>query len=80
MNNLSQDQRELILNQRDETLLVEIIRNYKRNRNYLFIFMLFQLAFDVLSNCWNIRQREANFAELRKFYGMLSQSQIQIFF
>mgnify|MGYP001022608286 CR=1 FL=1 len=41
MSNLSQDQRDQILSQRDETLLVEIIRNYKRNRSYLLIFMLF---------------------------------------
>ena len=61
-------------------MLLEIIRNYKRNRNYMLIFMFFQLVLDLLSNTWNIKQRELNFAEMRKFYGMLSQSQIEIFF
>jgi hypothetical protein len=80
MNNLSMEQREQILNQRDEALLLEIIRNYKRNRNYMLIFMLFQMVFDILCNTWNIKQREQNYQEMTKFYGMLSTPQIHIFF
>lgn len=80
MNNLPDEERQQILNQRDEGQVLEIVRDFKRNRNYLFLFLFFQMLYDIIYNVWSIRDRDQNYLEMKRFYGMLSLHQIECFY